>query len=286
MAIYTPVSISGYNSNPPEDDGTQVASNEVAWSKHKTKLGDPLKTLSETIDTNVTTAFGKVAVNGTTALTVTTTLTATQHGKVIETTGAITLDLTAAATLGDGWHIWLVITDTSTVTIDPNGAELINGSATFSADQQHKTYLLACNGTGFTITNHEASTSILTAYPIGSIFMSVVATNPNTFFGGTWVAIGAGKMLVGIDTGDSDFDVVEETGGSKTHTLTTSQMPAHTHLEDRVERGGSSPGQDLGNLAVGNDLETFTVDSGSTGGGSAHPIVQPYLVVHMFKRTA
>lgn len=54
---YTNVSISGYNTSPPDDDGSQVASNEIKWSNHKTKLGDPLKTAIEAIDTNVDTAI-------------------------------------------------------------------------------------------------------------------------------------------------------------------------------------------------------------------------------------
>ena len=55
-------------------------------------------------------------------------------------------------------------------------------------------------------------------WPVGSIFISVVATNPAILLGfGTWVAFGTGRFLVGIDTGDADFDVVKETGGAKTH---------------------------------------------------------------------
>lgn len=50
---YTQVSITGYNANPPPDDGSQVSDNEVSWSKHKNKIGDPLKTAIESIDTNV-----------------------------------------------------------------------------------------------------------------------------------------------------------------------------------------------------------------------------------------
>lgn len=56
---YTSVSISGYNSNPPADDASQVASNQLTWAKHKDKLGDPLKNLSESINTNVVAAFSK-----------------------------------------------------------------------------------------------------------------------------------------------------------------------------------------------------------------------------------
>lgn len=70
-------------------------------------------------------------------------------------------------------------------------------------------------------------------YPIGCLYQSVVSTSPDTLFGfGTWSAFGAGRMLVGLDSGDTDFDTVEETGGAKTHTLTTAEMPAHTHVQD------------------------------------------------------
>ena len=66
-------------------------------------------------------------------------------------------------------------------------------------------------------------------YPIGSIYMSVNATNPGSLFGGTWVAWGTGRVPVGINTSDTNFNTVEKTGGASTVALTTNQMPAHTH---------------------------------------------------------
>lgn len=57
---YDSQSISGYNSSPPADDGSEVASNQVSWAKHKDKLADPIKTLSEAIDTETLDSFGKV----------------------------------------------------------------------------------------------------------------------------------------------------------------------------------------------------------------------------------
>lgn len=75
------------------------------------------------------------------------------------------------------------------------------------------------------------------AYPIGAVFISVVSTNPNTLLGyGTWSAFGAGRVMVGLDAGDTDFDLVEETGGAKTAshthgagTLTTDTITSHSH---------------------------------------------------------
>ena len=125
-------------------------------------------------------------------------------------------------------------------------------------------------------------------YPVGSVFIGVVSTNPDTLlFGGTglttWAAFGAGKVLVGIDSSDTDFDTVEDTGGSKTHTLTISEMPAHTHT---TTLRGNGENEQVDFPAAGDSLDpSRTMTSGSTGGGGAHNNVQPYIVVYMWKRT-
>ena len=68
------------------------------------------------------------------------------------------------------------------------------------------------------------------AYPVGSIFTSVVATNPGTLLGiGTWTAFGAGRVPVGLDAAQTEFDTVEETGGAKTVALSTAELASHTH---------------------------------------------------------
>jgi microcystin-dependent protein len=68
-------------------------------------------------------------------------------------------------------------------------------------------------------------------YPVGSIYTNAaVYTNPGTLLGfGTWVKFGEGKVLVGQDGTDIDFNALGETGGSKTHTLTENEMPSHNH---------------------------------------------------------
>lgn len=134
-----------------------------------------------------------------------------------------------------------------------------------------------------------ATDALELAYPVGSVYINAsVATNPATLLGfGTWVAFGAGRVPVGIDSSDTDFDTAEETGGAKTHTLTTSEMPAHTHTTTiGTASGGSAPG------ALENRLENripvggVNYTSSSTGGGQAHNNLQPYIVVHMWTRTA
>ena len=54
---YTEVAISGYNTNPPPDDGSTLAANSVSWAKIKTKLFDPIRDGLQTIDDNIASAI-------------------------------------------------------------------------------------------------------------------------------------------------------------------------------------------------------------------------------------
>jgi len=74
------------------------------------------------------------------------------------------------------------------------------------------------------------------AYPIGSIYINAdVATNPSdpAMLGfGTWTAFGSGKVMVGLDSGDADFNEAEETGGAKTVALSIANLAAHGHVQN------------------------------------------------------
>ena len=127
----------------------------------------------------------------------------------------------------------------------------------------------------------------LAAWPIGSVFIAVVSTNPNTLLGGgTWAAIAVGRMLIGLDSGDAAMDTVEETGGAKTHTLTAAEMPAHVHREMRnaTTTGAVSGPTTAPDTSSSNPQDWGTQDTGSTGGGGAHNNLPPYFVVYMWKR--
>lgn len=70
------------------------------------------------------------------------------NSSVIRASGTWTLSLTAATTLGNGWMILLYNDGAGVITVDPNGAETINGAATFSLAAAHFAFIY-CNGTAF-----------------------------------------------------------------------------------------------------------------------------------------
>lgn len=163
----------------------------------------------------------------------------------------------------------------------------------------------APTATASTNTTQIATTAFVTAalqalYPVGTIYTSTSATNPASTFGfGTWEAFGAGKVLVGQDTGDTSFDVLEETGGSKdavvvshTHSITD---PGHKHthpvIDDHDGDSGDIRANNGGNnTTTVNNVDTSTATTGisiaSAGESGTNKNLQPYVVVKMWKRTA
>lgn len=126
----------------------------------------------------------------------------------------------------------------------------------------------------------------LSIYPVGSVYISMDSTNPETLFGGTWQQIGQGKTLVGIDTNDTDFDTVEETGGEKTHTLTIAEMPSHNHSIALYSNGTwNSGGNYVGGMGASTSGPYLSYTEGK-GNSQAHNNLQPYIVTYMWKRTA
>ena len=149
-------------------------------------------------------------------------------------------------------------------------------------------------------------------YPVGSIYLSMVNTDPKNLFGGTWQRISQGRMLLGAD--DSTYKV-GATGGPATETLTVNQIPGHTHTgttswaDLQGNWGGFSKEANGSGVVVTNSTyntkivatgaddswgkrqhidvshnHTFTTNS--TGGGQAHNNMSPYLAVYIWQRTA
>lgn len=130
-------------------------------------------------------------------------------------------------------------------------------------------------------------------YPVGAILMNTSGINPGTGdehngiqpIGGSWIAWGSGRVPVGYNGTDPDFMPVEKVGGEKKHTLTTSELPAHTHGVRAHGTTNDSPSGTTYVKAARNSQEGTAVTN-STGGGAAHNIMQPYIVCYMWKRIA
>lgn len=147
-------------------------------------------------------------------------------------------------------------------------------------------------------------TAMQALYPVGSIYVNATSsTNPATLLGfGTWTAFGAGRVMVGLDAGDTSFDTAEETGGSKdaivvshTHTATSTVTdPGHKH---NLIQGGNDDSigayidsadnntqtRQTATATTGITVATTIASSGSSG---TNANLQPYIVVYMWKRTA
>ena len=176
--------------------------------------------------------------------------------------------------------------------------------------------------------------SILQAYPVGSIYMSVVETNPAELFGGTWEAITPGRVLVGAGVSDFDINYVAgTTGGSRSRTLSSSNIPKHTHtveikntaathhhrngVYDEAAPGNGPLSSNYGAIkmyptatqhvmaadgsAYGTNTQLYMGYTSATSAVHTHEVtvgyygakepteisvMQPYLVVYMWKRTA
>lgn len=180
-----------------------------------------------------------------------------------------------------------LLTKSKNITGAPLASDLAvgNGTTTFGAE-------LAVNTADKKLYAKDSANAVveiagaLQAYPVGAVYISVDFTPPSTLFGGTWERFGKGRTLVSLDSEDTDFDTAEETIGAKTHTLTTDELPAHTHNiaydnELNLEKQ-TSGGHTISEL----DGTTLTRTTSSTGSDQAHNNIQPSIVVYMWKRTA
>lgn len=125
-------------------------------------------------------------------------------------------------------------------------------------------------------------------FPVGQIVIKGDNKDYSNWLGFTWERTAVGKVLVGIDSNDSDFNNIGKTGGEKTHTLTVAEMPSHEHALSysavSVKNGGPISGLGGGGYwAEGIDTSNTIT---STGGNQAHNNLQPYQVVAYWKRIA
>jgi hypothetical protein len=149
--------------------------------------------------------------------------------------------------------------------------------------------------------------ALATLHPVGSIYINAtVSTNPGTLLGfGTWTAFGAGRVMVGFDSGNALFDTAEETGGaadatlpSHTHTATsTSTVTDSGHIHTTpgfgfgsgsvFANGGGNPTANVSTASATTGITVATSTTNASAGTSGtNANYQPYITVYMWKRTA
>ena len=129
--------------------------------------------------------------------------------------------------------------------------------------------------------NSKVKINVDLMYPVGSIYLSTNSTNPSQLFGGTWEQWGKGRVPVGVDTTQTEFNTVEKTGGNKVF----NGIHLTSYLVDGSTQYGFSNIRNYANRTI--------VASGEIA-GSAHrgetpiniSLLQPYITCYMWKRTA
>lgn len=148
----------------------------------------------------------------------------------------------------------------------------------------------------------------LLMHPVGSLYFSTTATSPQTTFGGSWSAFGAGRFPVFYNGSDAAYNKGEKTGGSKTssHThnanntgstkLTLSQIPSHNHKLGSFGFAGENTSTNRYTVGYGqHGARNIYTDNNGSGGGHSHTTpalsasastIPPFIVIYAWKRTA
>jgi len=281
-----------------EFSNIQTAVNSKADLLSPTLTGTPLAPTA-TLGTNTTqiatTAFVTTAVTNERSATATLTNKTISGGSVTGITDLAVADGgTGASTAADArTNLGLVIgTDVAPV-----------ASPTLTGTPLAPTAALGTNTTQIATTAF-VQAALQALYPVGSVYINASDdTSPSTLLGfGTWAAVGAGKVLVDQDTGDTSFDTLGETGGSKnaivvSHTHTASVTdPGHFHSDTvygidttnvttRIPANGSDTAS-VGTVNTTTKTTGITVGISTTGSSGTNANLQPYVVVKMWKRTA
>jgi microcystin-dependent protein len=153
------------------------------------------------------------------------------------------------------------------------------GSVIAFAGSTAPTNWLLCNGTTVSRTTYAALFALIgTTYNTGGEAGTDFRL-PNLL----------GRVPVGLDAGQAEFDALAETGGAKTHTLTTTEIPSHTHAQNNFGvapvAGGFPTANGFVQGGAGADAQGGGRGNGNTGGGGAHNNLQPYLVLNYIIKT-
>lgn len=229
---YTSQTISDYNTSPPSDDATAVASNQLFWSKHKEKLADPIKTLTEAINTELVATFAKLHMNQSRSISANDTQVAADERKLISCTNSITYTLLPAVTAADGFTVGVLNAGTGTITIDGNASETINGQTSILLSSQYDCVILRCDGTSWTIV-HDARRSY--DFAINEAKGADIASATTTDIGaatGNYVDVTGTTTITGLGTVQAGTRRIVQFDGALTltHNGTSLILPTSANI--------------------------------------------------------
>lgn len=171
--LYVSQAAAGYNASPPPDDGTQVASNQITWGTTiKAKIGDPIKTLADAINSQLTTVLDLSPR----AISTNDSAVASDHWRTLQVTGTTTITLSDAATMTNKYVVGIANLGVATVTVTrATAGNTINGTAADFTLAPKQAVMLGVNqgATGYNILAHslasgagintiQATTSVVT----------------------------------------------------------------------------------------------------------------------------
>ena len=135
----------------------------------------------------------------------------------------------------------------------------------------------------------------LCPYRVGDTLMTEIAVNPsNTYPGTSWEMVSVGKVPVGVNVNDADFNSVGKTGGAKSVTLSVDQIPSHEHVGVYYHDGRAISFTTYGGQSNGYFTNYQSIDSvnpnyirtGKSGGSKGHNNMPPYETHYFWRRTA
>lgn len=142
-------------------------------------------------------------------------------------------------------------------------------------------------------------------YPVGRIVMFYDDADHSNYLGYTWQRTCTGRVPVGYDPLQTEFDILGKTGGEKTHKLSISEMASHYHVTElrnqddnetiKVTVSGQNKVYGTGDSGILTNASGWgsyhhagwlTIKNNYTGGSQGHNNLQPYEVVSLWKRVS
>ena len=125
-------------------------------------------------------------------------------------------------------------------------------------------------------------------FPVGQIVIKGDNEDYSNWLGFTWERTAVGKVLVGIDSTDTDFNTIDKTGGVKKVTLTKNELPREIGQALLYDSNAPVQSSSMDALTTQwtNKYRSGLYNVVNEQGGNAHNNLQPYQVVAYWKRIA